>query len=71
MKFLQNFKKNSVIKKKKNWKERQLMTVVKEISELYKEIDDSLKDFKWELSENFVRGGGGKYFLCPVSCHDY
>ena len=47
MKILQNFKKFQLLKKKKkSQKERQLMTVVKEISQLYKETDDSLKGFK-------------------------
>ena len=41
-----NLKKNSVIKKKKLWKERQLMTADKKISQLYKETDDTLKGFK-------------------------
>ena len=40
---LQNF---SYLKKKKKWKEGQFMTVVKEISQLFKETDGSLKDFK-------------------------
>ena len=71
--FYENLQNFSYLKKKKLGKEGQLMTIVKEISQQYKETDDSLKGFKrgrcsfWE----FCEGGGGKYFLCPISCHDY
>ena len=48
-KFFLKIYKISVIKKKKEkklGKELQLMTIVKEISQQYKETDDSLKGFK-------------------------
>ena len=45
MKFFLKIYKISVIRKKKLGKERQLMTIVKGISQQYKERDDSFEKF--------------------------